>query len=76
MEEENEGKKEKIEEGVKEKLAESPKQFCVICEEKFVEVALLPCGHLSFCSKCAEPLKQCPICRKDVTQTARIYQNA
>jgi len=54
---------------------EEPK-MCVICEEAEVDTALLECGHMSFCQKCAEPLKECPMCRSAVVRRVRIYQNA
>jgi len=56
-----------------EKLQLADSKECVICEEKPADTALLECGHLSFCSACAEPLKECPICRAVVVRTKRIY---
>jgi hypothetical protein len=79
---EDKGKEEKQKEeevrDLKEKynLKDSEGKFCVICEERTVSTALLECGHLSFCEQCAEPLKECPICRKVVVRKVRIYQNA
>lgn len=57
-------------------LKEGDGKFCVICEERQVDTALLECGHLSFCGKCAEALKDCPICRAKVVRAVKIYQNA
>jgi hypothetical protein len=50
---------------------------CVICEDRPITHCLLECGHLSFCNHCAPPLvgKECPLCRKVVTRTVRIYQS-
>lgn len=50
---------------------------CVICLESEITNALLDCGHLSFCDKCAQSLigKECPICRKTAIQTVRIYHH-
>ena len=62
-------------------VAEKPKKkseddrCCVICEERPMEVALLECGHASFCQQCAVPLKECPICRQSVVRFIRIYSN-
>eukprot|EP01118_Nematostelium_gracile_P006503 TRINITY_DN2090_c0_g1_i1.p1 TRINITY_DN2090_c0_g1~~TRINITY_DN2090_c0_g1_i1.p1 ORF type:complete len:714 (+),score=227.13 TRINITY_DN2090_c0_g1_i1:88-2142(+) len=74
-----EKKEEKKEMDVVEKKQENKNEedkFCVICEERPCDTALLDCGHLSFCSNCAQPLKECPICRQNVVRTIRIYQNA
>jgi hypothetical protein len=85
MDIENKGKDELKEDKKKEELKDakekynlkdSDTKFCVICEEKSVSTALLECGHLSFCDGCAEPLKECPICRQVVVRKVRIYQNA
>jgi len=60
---------------VEEKKEEASSQFCVICEEKPVQCALLECGHLNFCVECSTGLKECPICRAPVVRTLRVYQN-
>jgi len=39
--------------------------FCVVCMERPKSMVFVPCGHLCACEKCAESLKQCPICRQD-----------
>jgi len=49
-------------------------KLCVICEENSCTTALLDCGHMNFCSTCAAPLKECPICRQVVVRMVRIYQ--
>lgn len=45
---------------------------CVVCMDEVASHALVPCGHLSFCRACAATTK-CPVCRRDVTQSIRIY---
>jgi hypothetical protein len=52
-----------------------PAKECVICQENEADTALLDCGHLNYCSKCAEALvgKDCPICRQKVLRTIKIY---
>ncbi len=67
---------EKKEEPAKPKEDPSEKD-CVICEERKADVALLECGHMSFCAKCAETLvgKECPLCRQVVVRFLKIYQN-
>ena len=47
---------------------------CVICLDKSLCVALRPCGHVIACFECAQKLpKECPICRKTISDTLRIY---
>jgi len=55
--------------------ASAASKECVICEERKCDTALLECGHLNFCSTCASSLKECPICRKEVVRTVRIFQS-
>jgi len=59
------------------KNKDNAQKDCIICEERPVDVALLECGHMSFCSKCADNLvgKECPMCRKIVVRYLKIYQN-
>jgi len=46
---------------------------CVVCLTSKRDCALVPCGHASFCCDCAKKLKECPICRKTVQQTMKIF---
>ena len=39
---------------------------CVICLETVPDVIFLPCGHVCGCQNCAEPLKECPLCRQEI----------
>lgn len=50
---------------------------CVVCGDKDVTTALVPCGHKHFCLECghricmsSEPM--CPVCSKPVLQALRI----
>lgn len=57
--------------------------LCTICCDRVRDVALLPCGHASFCRPCirqwqdARPLQPypmtCPLCREIVDQTVRLF---
>lgn len=57
----------------KEQLLWSFKEECSICMENPIQTALLDCGHMNLCLKCAKDmcasdvdyLKKCPICRAD-----------
>ena len=54
-------------------IARASKPECVICLAKEPVIALMPCGHMCVCEDCGPVLKQCPVCRADVLQAARIY---
>ncbi|KAK0063289.1 death-associated inhibitor of apoptosis 1-like isoform X2 [Biomphalaria pfeifferi] len=47
--------------------------LCKICMGNDVEVVFLPCGHLVSCAECASAMKDCPVCRKFVRGTVRVY---
>lgn len=57
------------------KNEEKNEKICIICEEKESTMALIPCGHASFCEGCSTSLKECPLCRKPVSSILRIFQN-
>ena len=46
---------------------------CRICLERDLQIAFLPCGHLCACGLCAPGLKHCPMCRREVSDTIRIF---
>jgi len=51
---------------------------CRVCEERSVQVALIPCGHACLCEVCAEQSRThhgptCPMCRHPYTQMLRIF---
>ena len=46
---------------------------CHICLERDLQIAFLPCGHLCACGMCAPGLTHCPMCRRDVLDTVRIF---
>uniref|UniRef100_A0A0A9VXD8 RNA-binding protein MEX3A n=1 Tax=Lygus hesperus TaxID=30085 RepID=A0A0A9VXD8_LYGHE len=53
------------------------KRECVICGEREVTAALVPCGHNLFCMECGEGLCEstnptCPACKIQVCQAIRI----
>ncbi|XP_068011459.1 RNA-binding E3 ubiquitin-protein ligase MEX3C [Melanerpes formicivorus] len=54
------------------------KHDCVICFERKVTAALVPCGHNLFCMECANKICEkeipvCPICQVAVTQVIQIH---
>lgn len=46
---------------------------CVVCKNKQVETLLLPCTHVNMCEPCADEAKECPVCKKRILGTVRIY---
>ena len=52
---------------------------CLVCGEKEVDAALVPCGHNLFCLDCANRLCDadtapiCPVCQLPVAQAIRIF---
>lgn len=50
-------------------------RLCIICCEKPFSVALVPCGHVCLCRKCAEHdhLAHCPLCRRTVDSVLNLY---
>ena len=54
-------------------LAQS--RLCKVCEEKELEVVLLPCAHVCLCLGCSERLSNCPICRVPIRQRLKMYQS-
>ncbi len=52
---------------------------CVVCmDERTQSVALLPCGHATFCAPCARRLhverSSCPVCREPIVGTLVLFQ--
>jgi hypothetical protein len=51
---------------------------CVVCMDKKKTDMFLPCGHRCVCAACAQTVSggaaaACPICRKPITGTMRVY---
>ncbi|NXT88471.1 LRSM1 ligase, partial [Anhinga rufa] len=51
------------------------KSECIVCMEQETQMVFLPCGHVCCCQTCCERLHTCPLCRKDITQRARIFHS-
>jgi len=48
---------------------------CVICWEGTPCYALVPCGHLLLCQRCAgRNIEHCPVCRRKVGASLRVYK--
>ncbi|XP_017296619.1 E3 ubiquitin-protein ligase LRSAM1 [Kryptolebias marmoratus] len=48
---------------------------CVVCMETGSRVIFLPCGHICCCQVCSDALQNCPLCRSNICQRIRLYQN-
>uniref|UniRef100_A0A8D0HGK3 Leucine rich repeat and sterile alpha motif containing 1 n=1 Tax=Sphenodon punctatus TaxID=8508 RepID=A0A8D0HGK3_SPHPU len=48
---------------------------CVVCMEREAQMIFLNCGHVCCCQVCADALRTCPLCRKDIVQCIRIFHN-
>ncbi|XP_020675388.2 probable E3 ubiquitin-protein ligase XBOS34 [Dendrobium catenatum] len=50
---------------------------CVICLDKPVEGACIPCGHMVGCMSCLKKIKEkkgdCPVCHAKIDQVMRLY---
>ncbi|XP_055331483.1 RNA-binding protein MEX3D-like isoform X2 [Paramacrobiotus metropolitanus] len=48
------------------------KRECILCQDRDIVAALVPCGHNLFCMDCARIQQKCPICQQSVNQVIRI----
>ena len=53
------------------------RKSCKFCMEDDISVVFLPCGHLCYCSSCANlpAVKNCPICRAVIANKWRVSQS-
>ena len=67
----------------KEHLLWSFRDECCICMENPIQTAILDCGHMNCCLKCANKIarsgksniRKCPVCRKDLRGFATFTPN-
>jgi len=45
---------------------------CVICLDNLPDVIFLPCGHTCTCDKCGANLKECPLCRVEISSRLKM----
>lgn len=48
-------------------------RLCKVCLDEEVSIAYIPCGHIVTCVQCAAALEHCPLCRKNIKGTVRIF---
>jgi hypothetical protein len=46
---------------------------CVICMDLTEQIMLRPCKHVCVCEKCNIGLKNCPLCKKVIINTERVF---
>lgn len=56
-------------------VGEANDMLCIICVERTKCVVLQPCNHLCLCQECERrlPCRICPICRRQVVRTMRVF---
>jgi len=47
---------------------------CVVCMDAPFETVFLECGHLACCMNCSTKLKNCPICRNQISRIIPIFR--
>jgi len=46
---------------------------CKVCLENETDTVFLECGHQCCCGVCAKELKQCPLCRREISRVVTIF---
>ena len=54
---------------------ERDKSICVICLDNTREMVLKPCNHYCLCSSCSKGLRECPLCKKKIQRTEKIFHS-
>jgi hypothetical protein len=57
---------------------DSEETMCVVCFDAPKDHAIVPCGHMCVCARCAEQLTKtrtptCPVCREPIIQTMKVF---
>lgn len=64
---------------IKQEIAPQLNARCKICMDEFINVTLIPCGHLVMCMTCAKSMyykkivRVCPVCRKGVEKAVKTF---
>lgn len=46
---------------------------CQVCMDSEVSTAFCPCGHVVCCVQCSALVKECPMCRAQITYAQRVF---
>ena len=49
-------------------------QTCKVCLNNTSNCLFLPCRHICCCIVCAEALRSCPICRRNIEKIIKVYR--
>ena len=47
--------------------------LCKVCYDDTIGELFLPCRHLMCCIECSKKLSNCPLCRKVIVGTIKVY---
>ena len=56
------------------KEKKNEENICVICMTIDREGVFVECGHMVCCMACSKTVKICPICRKNIIKTIKIFK--
>jgi len=48
-------------------------RLCLVCRSCEKAILSVPCGHISACASCHEPLRSCPVCRTSIEGGHRAF---
>jgi hypothetical protein len=51
----------------------SDRGMCKICTTEEINIVSLPCAHMFACVQCMPLMKTCPVCRKNIQFTMRVF---
>ena len=71
----NSGRKEIHSDSEKNNQNCQPSLLCKICYSEEKNILFIPCKHVAVCKQCSIPLSACPICRRTIVDTIRIYNS-
>jgi len=49
-------------------------ETCAICFQEKIDVAFDPCGHMVCCHDCGLQCADCPICRRTISKTLKVFR--
>lgn len=50
-------------------------ELCKVCMDSMVDCVLLECGHLVTCVDCGKRMRECPMCRQNITRIVRVFKS-